>query len=224
MGHGTLIASAALGFAAATAGAAEIVSIHIFENADNAPLLGLDVSLEVTDAGGGIANLSLINNSWGQNQAGRISEIYFELSDISQSFLISGIDENNPEKNGPQFVDFAEANNYQKPDGGLPGWNSGAETLYQIGQASGNMWGVHTAESLELQVNYGNGMTYGEFLNSIVTQDGFRIAMHIQSVGTDDESSIWGVTSTVIPLPSAVVLAGAGLGIVAGRRRRTDGL
>ncbi|MFT5422680.1 MAG: hypothetical protein ACI89L_000445 [Phycisphaerales bacterium] len=206
----TAIAALALAAGLAQAQSAPFV---VFENGDGIELTGLQIDLEVVDLGTQVRFI-VANNSTLES---RVTSIYFELTDLSFGALSNPIIENNA---GVNYEDDKVAP--RKPAGSIKhhGGDWGG-TFYGLKPTvpQPNFTGMTTGESVSIVFDLVNGYSGADIANALSNDPvGFRVAMHIQSVG-DSGASVWAVADTLVPSPGALAVFGAG-SLVAFRRRR----
>jgi len=210
-GFGALLAAcvAVVGGAVHSAAAGTPFPVSVYANGGGASLSGLTVTLDVSD-GGSFAIFSIANTSTGVNAGAVVTSIYFESSNFSSMFLGSGAFVT-PFDPGVSYVVGATPTN---PGGGIsPSWNGNLFSGRAVSPAPSN--GVGSGEQVSVQFSYLAGMNYANLVSNLTSDPSlFRVAMHIQNVGTSGDS-VWGVN---VPTPGAAALLGAA--VLVGRRRR----
>lgn len=212
LGCGAVLATCVgvIGGAVGSAAAGSAFPVSIYANDDGASLSGLTVTVNVSD-GGSFAIFSIANSSSGVNSGAVVTSIYFETTSFSSLYLGSGAFIT-PFDPGVSYVVGATPGN---PGGGLsPSWNgnlfSGKPT------SPPPMNGVGSGEQVSVRFDYLSGMNYATLVTDLMGDPSlFRVAMHIQNVGTNGDS-VWGVT---VPTPGAAALLGVAA-VIGGRRRR----
>ncbi len=198
---------------AATASATTL-PLAVYENDDNADLTGLSLWVDIESNLAGTVDFTFRNTSTGFNSIASVANIYFENVGAGQ----------HPIGNGSVFgvdggVSFAIGGAPPDPaNPSDPTWRGNLSRFSAANPAPSN--GINSGESLTLRFDLMGGATLGDVVDALTMGD-FRIAQHVISVGSDNESSVWTITDTVvIPLPGAAGLGALGLGLVAIRRRR----
>lgn len=155
--------------------------------------------------------------------ASSISEIYFDNGSSSSLFSSGSI----VEQIGTQFS-YGSAS-----PGDLPGGNSMADTFDVtpgfLADAQGNPnKGLNGAgELVRFRFTYLGGVTFADVVSALGS-DALRIGFHVRAIGEDGESDSFvstmmppgGGGGPMVPVPSPALLGAAGLGAVAGVRRR----
>jgi hypothetical protein len=204
-----LAAGVVLGLAASAQ--ADVIEFTIYENADNADVSGLLLTVELVDAGSAI-DFVFRNQSTSDSV---ITSVYFEGTDAIDGQLLNG--DVWAESTGVEYENGATPSDpAQHPIWAGGDWN---DTAYSAGAMSpGAHNGINETgdESATIRFDYGGGADFGSIVEALTGDPAlFRIAMHIQSVG-DGEFSVWGTT---VPAPASASLLVIG-GIMATRRRR----
>ena len=148
-----------------------------------------------------------------------ISEIYFDNGSTSSLFASGSI----VEQVGTQF-------NYGSASpGDLPGGNSMVDTFDVtsgfLADAQGNPnKGLNGADELvRFRFTFLGGMAFSDVVSALES-DSLRIGFHVRSIGDDGNSdsfvSYMPENGAMVPLPSPMLLGAAGVGLVAGVRRR----
>ena len=196
---------AVLAATAATA-CADVYPLSVFENAGNTSIAGLNLILEINPAPGG-ADLTFRNDS---TIGSVITAIYLEGTTASQHLLLNPTIL--PQMPGVSFGPGASPPN---PPGSIAGfggpWQGNAFTLQANDPAPHK--GLNPGDWLTLRFD-GSASS----IQHALEQGQFRIAQHVQGLGSGGEDSVW-ATTTAIPAPSSaalLILAGS----VALRRRR----
>ncbi len=207
------IALLALGFGAVAPAQAVHFPFFIFENDDQVDLSGCDLWVDVLDAGNGSIDF-VFGNSSSADFGGVITNIYFEQTDLlALSPALKG--------NGAsvRFHPGARPNTPPGSTGAAGGAWLG--TLYSASAiAPSPSHGIHPGEFLTVRFDLASRGTFGDVLTELTKPGGFRLAEHIQSVGAEDTSSLWGRNSqTPVPEPATALLLVAGLALGAGYRR-----
>ena len=163
---------------------------------------------DATDASGAKALFSFFNI--GADQESFIADVYF----MDGTLLgISSID------NSDSGVRFSEGAN----PANLPGYNISAS--FSADNDPGARWGVQAGESLGITFDLLAGVTFTDTVAAMVSGE-LMVGIHAQGLGAgmDDQYSESLINATVIPVPAAVWLFGAGLIVLAGFARRKQKL
>lgn len=206
---------AALGVAPSVA-SADRIDLVVFENADGADVSGLNLWVDVIDRGTH-ADFVFHNDS---TIASFVRSVYIEGTDFAEDALDNG-------RVGPtqqDGVSFVEGGSPPNPAGSIKdfggNWQGNLFASKADNSGSGKD-GIDQGEQLVLQFDY-DEMSFESLMSGLTSeQPGFRIAQHVQ--GLPGGSSVWtrnGTGERVVPLPSAAMMSLAGMGLVAGRRRR----
>lgn len=203
------LCAAAIVGASQTASAGTSLPVWIYASSSGASLSGLTVTVDVSD-GGTYAIFSVDNASTGVNSGAVVTQICFEQTAYSQQYLGSAA---LVAPFGPG-VNYVNGSSPPNPGGGLsPSW--GGNLFSTQPSAPPPVNGVGSGEQVSVRFDHLSGMTYSTLVNDLVADPMlFRVAMHIQAVGTSGDS-VWGVT---VPAPGAAALLGLAIGT--GRRRR----
>lgn len=175
-------------------------------NNGNADLSG-QLSVEVTDLGGGVIQFLARNASGGVTSA--IQTFTIQLGGLawSSATLVEG-----------PGTDFTFDVSYN-----LPGGNSLSppfEETFAIRRQGGAANGINPGEFAGFKL--ATSVSFANMLAAIANGT-VRLGVHVQSIGTSGGSDSYINSSTVVPEPSALISAtiGAGLfGLAAMRRRR----
>lgn len=201
---------------AATASASSI-PFFVYQS-NNHDVSGLSLSVNVVQDGGQV-HFIFNNTSLAPNDGSSLTRIYFEQS-ARLGNIDPEIDSIVAESAGVSYkVDASPSD----PKGGI-NWAPGStQRSFQPKPQGGGLEpnGVGVGESLTLAFNLLGGSTANDVKDDLLNSV-FRIAVHVQSIGSDGSGSIWASTGEVviIPLPGAAGLGALGLGLVAIRRRR----
>lgn len=222
--------AAGVAVAALAAGAAaNTVPFVVYENDNFADVSGLNLFVDITDAGNDKVTFRFENQS---NNGAIITELYFENTVFSSGSLLGGsVSDSHSNVN---FGDPESPHPSNKTPGGFSDikWGDGPPphntTLYFAARDSGSGGidnGIGMGEWLEVTFDVVGGVTASDIAAAMAKSlidsyvaDGFRIAQHVQSIGSNGDS-VW--TISYIPTPSAAFLGAAGLLVLARRRRNT---
>jgi|GEM_PF-2684693 len=189
---------------------AQTSNFVIFENADGVDVSGLNIGLEVVDLGTQVEFL-ISNNS---EIEARVTSIYFEATEFSQENLSNPMIQN---YSGVNYT--ADRVSPRGPAGSIKHTEGGDWRGTYFGLApttpQPNLSAMSPGEMVSVIFDLENDLTASDVFSALNDPvEGFRITMHIQSVGAEG-ASVWGVN----PTPGTVALFGMG-GLVASRRRR----
>lgn len=190
--------------AAGSVAHAQVFPFAIFENADGVNVSGLDLSLSLIDGG---------------------SHVDFMISNMSSiGGVVTGIAVEDPGAS-PTLSGLTIL-----PDGVGSGWSVGGLAIPGSIAGFSGPWngtmgavranpspianGIVSGEYLTLRFSLGSS-SFDDVVDAVSSQN-LRLVMHIQSLGANDEFSVWGTT---VPTPATAALFLGGL-IFAARRRR----
>lgn len=206
---------AALGVAPSVA-SADRIDLIVFENADGADVSGLDLWVDVIDRGTH-ADFVFHNDS---TISSFVRSVYIEGTDFAEDALDNG-------RVGPSQQDgvsFVEGGSPPNPAGSIKHFGGdwrGNLFASKASQSGSGKDGIDAGEQLVLQFDY-DQVSFATLISGLTSeQPGFRIAQHVQ--GLPGGYSVWTKNDTgerVVPLPSAAMMSLAGMGLIAGRRRR----
>jgi hypothetical protein len=192
---------------ALASGSAQAVTVSF--GAYNAAAPGLDLSVDVTVAGG-IASFGFANDSFGDSAGAVVARLYFEsgLGDL-------GFDD--PSIAGGSGVSFSTS--YPGP-GSPPGGNTvdWSGEYFAIGAVSPPpVNGLGVGDSLVVTFSYAG--TLDALLAALIDPSGdARIAAHV--LDCHGGESCAAITTTVVPAPAALALLFSALGALGLVRRR----
>jgi len=180
--------------------------------------IAAQLSVDVTDAGGGNVDFHFVNNVGIQSS---VAEVYFDDGNppvnLFSGFILS--------QNGATFT-YGSAS-----PGDLPGGNSLADPFevslgFLADKGAGNpSGGLDTAaDFLTIRFSLNGGITFADVI-AAMNSGALRVGMHVISIDGDFSDGFvtcpdCGPPPPGVPLPSAFAAGLAGLGLVAGRRRR----
>ncbi|MFG0305931.1 MAG: hypothetical protein ACF8Q5_06920 [Phycisphaerales bacterium JB040] len=190
---------------------AQSAQFVVFENSDGVDVSGLSIGLEVTDLGTQVEFL-ISNNSEIES---RVTSIYFESTEFTRENLSDPLIQN---FNGVHYTSDRVAP--RSPAGSIRHTEGGdwRGTLFGLEPTvpQPNITAMSPGEKVSVIFDLGEGLSASDVFSALNDPvEGFRISMHIQSVGPNG-SSVW----AVIPTPGTVTLFGLG-GLLACRRRRS---
>lgn len=189
---------------------AQTSNFVVFENADGVDVSGLNIELEVVDLGTQVEFL-ISNNS---EIEARVTSIYFEATEFSQENLSNPLIEN---YTGVNYT--ADRVSPRGPAGSIKHTEGGDWRGTYFGLApttpQPNLTAMSPGEMVSVIFDLENNLTASDVLSALNDPiEGFRITMHIQSVGAEG-ASVWAVN----PTPGTAALFGIA-GLLASRRRR----
>lgn len=195
--------------AASGLASADIFHLAVYNNAANAPFDGLNLTVEVLDAGSAV-DFIFRNDS---TQPAVVTALYFENSPIAGGLLNGRIHDQSA---GVSFSLGATPPQPAPPADDFGGAWSG-NLLSSDADAPGPFNGINAAVGEHLTFRFDlDGIAFDDVLAALSgSMPDFRIAQHVQSVAANGEGSVW----TVIPSPAGAALFALG-GIAALRRRR----
>lgn len=204
-------ASAVAGVLALSAmAAADRVNFVVYENADNTPLAGWDVWVDVLDAGGGKVDFVIHNDS---TISAAIASLYFENAGLGVNLSNGTI---HAQSAGVAFSPPAVPANPAQPGltfGG--GWSGNVYSADANNPAPFNGINEGGTETLTVRFDLAN-ITVAQLVDGMKNKPAdFRIAMHVIDMGPQNQFSVW----ATIPSPGTLALAGLA-GLVAIVRRR----
>ncbi|MFG0241379.1 MAG: VPLPA-CTERM sorting domain-containing protein [Phycisphaerales bacterium JB054] len=203
--------------AASSVASADRIDLVVFENADDADVSGLSLWVDVIDRGTH-ADFVFHNDS---TISSFVRSVYIE----GTSFADDALDNGRVGASQQDGVSFVEGGSPPNPAGSIKhfggNWQGNLFSSKADKGGSGKD-GIDEGEQLVLQFDY-DQVTFAELMSSLTSDEpGFRIAQHVQ--GLPDGSSVWtkndNTPENVVPLPSGAAMSLAGLGLIAGRRRR----
>lgn len=196
--------------ALSAAAAADRVDFVVYENANNTPLAGWDVWVDVLDAGGGKVDFVFHNDS---TISASIASLYFESAGLGANLSNGTIHDQSA---GVDFSAGATPPNPAQPGASFGGNWSG--NVFAAGANSPPPFnGINHggAETLTVRFDIAN-ITVPQLVAGMLNNPAeFRIAMHVIDMGPQNLFSVW----AVVPPPGTAMLAGLA-GLVALKRRR----
>jgi hypothetical protein len=201
----SVILLAATGFASAGR-----IDLTVYENDDGADTTGLDLWVDVVDAGP-FVDFVFHNES---TISGFVTSVYFEDRSAADSLTAGSVFDQS------SGVRFSEGATPGSPAGSIDafGGDWAGELFDADADNPGPRWGIHVDETLTVRFELVGGASYSDVLADLQSANGMRIAQHVQGLG---DSSVWTTNDVhVNPLPSAAAMGIGGLGLVMGGRRR----
>ena len=176
---------------------AQSANFVVFENADGVDVSGLNIGLEVIDLGTQIEFL-ISNNS---EIEARVTSIYFEDTEFSSENLSNPLIQNNDGVNytSDRVAPRGPAGSIKHTEGG--DWRG---TLFGLAPTTPqpNLTSMSPGEMVSVIFDLDDGISASDVFSALNDPvEGFRVTMHIQSVGPYG-SSVWAVN----PTPGTVAL------------------
>lgn len=183
----------------------------VYENADSVDVSALSLWVNIAAGPGATVDFTFHNNSSGASILASVTAIYFEATTnrIADGSLPLGLQSG--------VVSFSPGASPSDPKGGIQGWGGNLAVFGATAPSAHN--GIGPGEWRTVRFDLVNG-TVNDVIDDL-NNGVFRIAQHVQRLGSNEQSSVWTTIETVvIPLPGVAGLGALGLGLVAIRRRR----
>jgi hypothetical protein len=183
-------------------------------NAGNVAIGESQMSLTVTDSGGGLIRFDFTNSG---PEASSITDIYFDdsVDPALFSMSINAID------NSDSGVSFSEL----ATPGNLPGGNlidfTATRGLTADSDAPVSFNGVNPGETLGVTLELANGHQFSD-ITSALADNSLRVGIHVQAYANGGSESFvnGGGSPPAIPEPASMAIFGIGLAGIATRCRK----
>ena len=180
-------------------------------NAGDAAIGELQISVEVTDAGSDQVLFTFLNSG---PEASSIADVYFDDGSLLDFVYLIDADDNG----GDPGVDFSQG--ASPPN--LPGANNASPPFVTSADLSfdsdppAQPNGVNPGESLGILFDILSGSSFDDVIDSIESTD-LRIGIHVQGFASGGSESF---VNNPVPEPATMLLLGSGLISLAGSGRK----
>lgn len=210
--RGSVVAAALV--ASAGAARATIIPLTIYENTDGVSVAGLNLSVMLSQVGSQV-RFEFRNGTPGNASSSipsTITAIYIENPIFASGSLTNPVIVT--ESAG---VNFSFGGSPNSPAGSIDNFDTPWRGSLSWATRDGSIAnGIDPGQFLVIGLDLSGGLTFADVVNAMSDRRQMRVAEHIQRVGTDGASSVWGVN---VPTPSSLAILGLA-GLAAGRRRR----
>lgn len=174
------------------------------------------LSLTVSDAGGGFVNFEFTNSG---PEDSSITDVYFDDS-VDPALFVDAIAAIDDSDSGVSFSEFAAPGNL--PGGETIGFNATKGLTADSNNPKVSKNGVNPGESLGILLELTNGNTFSD-VTSALADSSLRVGIHVQAFANGgSESFVNGGCESppAVPEPTSLAIFGIGMAGFAARRRK----
>jgi len=176
------------------------------------------LSLTVSDAGGGFVNFEFTNSG---PEKSSITDVYFDDS-VDPALFVDAIAAIDDSDSGVSFSEFASPGNL--PGGNTIGFNATKGLTADSNSPKVSKNGVNPGESLGILLELNSGNSFSD-VTSALADSSLRVGIHVQAFANGGSESFvngGGGSPPAVPEPTSLAIFGIGMaGFAARRRKRT---